>query len=144
LLTTVGGTVTPTLGLTIASSNTSLGQFIPGVANTYQTSVAAAVTSSGADATLTASDPSTTSPGDLVNGTFALSTPLQVAATNSSVLSPTYSPLSGTPVTLLSYSSPVASDPVQLDFEQSISATQALRSGSYSKTVLFTVSTDTP
>jgi amidase len=140
----VGGSVTPTLGITVASDSTSLGTFVPGEANTYKTSLTASVTSSGADATLTASDPSTTSPGHLVNGTFALASPLEIAATNVGTPFPTFGPLSGTPLPLLSYAGPVSSDPVSIDFEQSIAATDPLRSGEYSKTILVTLSTDNP
>ena len=45
---------------------------------------------------------------------------------------------------LLSYAAPTSNDPVTLGFKQSIGATQALRTGTYAKTLLFTLSTTTP
>jgi hypothetical protein len=45
---------------------------------------------------------------------------------------------------LLAYNGPVTSDAVTLDFRQAIGAGEALRSGAYSKTMTFTLSTTTP
>ncbi len=140
----VGGTVTPTLGITVGSVGASFGSFVAGTAATYSSSTAISVTSTAAGATLSAVDTDTAHPGDLVNGTFALATPLQVAATNAANPLPTFQALSGTPITILTYSGPVSNDPVTVDFQQAISATQPLRSGTYSKVVLLTLSTGTP
>jgi amidase len=142
--TDVGGDVTPTLGLTIASATTGLGTFIPGVQNDYTASVAASVISTGGNAALGVSDPGLTSPGKLLNGTFSLASPVKVAATDSANPLAVFSPLSATPLTLLTYGGPVTSDPVALKFDQPISATEPLRSGHYTKTVLFTLSTTSP
>jgi hypothetical protein len=38
----------------------------------------------------------------------------------------------------------VSNDPVAIDFKQSIAANDPLRTGSYSKTLTFTLSTDQP
>ena len=59
----------------------AFGPFTPGVAKDYTATTTATVISTAGDATLTASDPSTTAPGRLVNGAFALASPLQVAGT---------------------------------------------------------------
>ena len=47
-------------------------------------------------------------------------------------------------MSLLSYGGPVSNDDVTIAFRQHIAATQALRSGSYSKSLTFTLSTTTP
>ena len=52
--------------------------------------------------------------------------------------------VSGTPLTLETWSNPVSNDPVQVLFTQTIGANDALRTGSYAKTLTFTLSTTTP
>jgi len=79
------------------------------------------VTSTAGDATLSVSDP-----GHLTNGTFSLPQPLQV---------------SGAP---RSWNGPVSNDQFTLGFTQAIGANDALRTGTYSKTLTFTLSTLTP
>jgi hypothetical protein len=44
----------------------------------------------------------------------------------------------------VSYSAPVSNDPVAVTFSQAIGANDALRTGVYSKTLTFTLSTTTP
>jgi hypothetical protein len=51
---------------------------------------------------------------------------------------------SSSPLGLLSYSGPVSNDAVSIAFQQAIGANDALRTGSYSKTLTFTLSTTTP
>ena len=84
-------------------------------------STTATVVSTAGDATLSVSDP-----GHLANGAFSLAQPLQV---------------SGLPKT---YSGPVTNDVATLGFKQAIDARDPLRTGSYSKTLTFTLSTTTP
>ena len=48
------------------------------------------------------------------------------------------------PTTLLTYTAPVSNDDVTLAFRQSIGANDALRTGTYSKTLTFTLSTTEP
>ena len=48
------------------------------------------------------------------------------------------------PDALLTYSNPVSNDPVTIGFKQPIGANDPLRTGSYSKTLTFTLSTTTP
>ena len=55
-----------------------------------------------------------------------------------------YAPLASGPVTVLTYSGPISNDPVAVAFQQHIGATDALRTGTYSKTLTFTLSTTTP
>ena len=134
----VSGTVPATLSLTVTPT-ASLGNFTPGVARDYSTSLAAGVTSTGGDATLAVTDASATAPGRLVNGAFSLAQPLQ-----SRVAPAAFAPISGSPLTLKSYPGPVSNDQVTIDFQQSIGSSDALRSGTYSKSLTFTLSTTTP
>jgi hypothetical protein len=82
----------------------------------------------------------------LVNGSFSLPQPLQARARNATYPSPAFAPVgsSTAPLGLLTYIAPISNDPVTIDFKQSIGATDALRTGTYSKTLVFTLSTTTP
>jgi hypothetical protein len=115
----VGGTVAATLSLTVGSA--SFGGFTPGVEKTYAASTTASVTSTAGDAALSVGDP-----GHLANGAFSLPDALQVTATPSA------------------WSGPVSNGPVAIAFAQHIGAGDALRTGTYSATVTFTLSTTTP
>ena len=138
----VTGTVPATLALSLGPA-ASLGPFIAGKAADYTGSTTATVISTAGDAALSVSDPSAQAPGHLVNGTFALASPLQVAATHSGGTD-AFPPLSGSPVTLFSYSGPISNDQLSVDFKQSIAANEPLRTGSYAKTITFTLSTTNP
>ena len=134
----VGGTVPATLSLSLGAP-ASFGAFRPGEAADYTASTTATVISTAGDATLSVSDPAASAPGRLVNGPFALPQPLQVRAGDGS-----YAPVSGSPAELKTYGDPVSNDLVPIDFKQSISATDALRTGAYGKTLTLTLSTTTP
>jgi beta-galactosidase GanA len=116
---TVGGTVPATLSLSVGSA--SFGVFTPGVARTYEASTTANVISTAGDAALSVSDP-----GHLTNGAFSLPQPLQVL---------------GVPRT---WSAPVSNDAFTIGFRQEIGADDALRTGAYSRTLTFTLSTTSP
>ena len=126
----------------------TFGMFVPAVARTYDTATSASVISTAGNATLSVSDPSAAATGKLVNGTFALSQPLQVNATNAANTTSAFAPLSttaGTPTNLLTYNGPTAgADNVTIGFRQAIVANEVLRSGNYSKTLTFTLSTTQP
>jgi len=96
-----------------------------------------------ADATLTAHDPSTNAPGYLVNGTYVMAQPLQVKAINAANPATNFAPLTS-PVTLLTWNAPVSNDAVTVSFKQPIAITDPLRSGSYQKTITFTLTTTSP
>ena len=85
--------------------------------------------------------PSSQATGHLVNGTFSLPSTLQARANAG-----TYANVGGSanPTTLLTYPGPVSNDAVTIGFKQTIGATDALRTGAYSKTLTFTLSTTTP
>ena len=145
-LSSVGGDVPSVMQLSV-SPTASFGTFVPGVAATYNTALAANVTTTTANATLTMADLSTTAPGFLENGTFKLASPLQMRTVGlGQTPLPPFAPLNGTnsPATLWSWASPVANDSLTLDFRQSIGASEGLRAGTYSKNLLFTLSTTTP
>ena len=140
---TVGGTVPATLALSLGSAP-AFGAFTPAIARDYETVGTATVTSTAGDAVLSVLDPSSVSTGRLVNGAYSLPQALQVKATSAGALGSPYAALSGTPLTLLTYSGPISNDAVTLGFMQRIGANDALRTGAYSKTLTYTLSTTTP
>ena len=127
---TVGGTVPATLSLTL-SGPAAFGAFIPGVTSDYTATTTADVVSTAGDAALTVSDPSATAPGRLVNGSYSLPSPLLAGG----------SPL---PATVKTWSAPVSHDAAAVAFSQHIDAHDALRTGTYAKTLTFTLTTSTP
>jgi alpha-L-arabinofuranosidase len=127
---TVSGTVPATLSLTLGPA-ASFGAFTPGVTRDYTASTSADVVSTAGDAALTVSDPDTAHPGHLVNGAFALPSPLLAGG----------SPL---PSVVRTWTAPVSHDPVDVEFLQHIDAHDPLRTGSYAKTLTFTLSTTSP
>jgi len=139
-----GGTVPATLALSLGAP-ASFGSFTPGVGKDYDASVAADVLSTAGDAALSVADTSGNAPGHLVNGSFSLPSALQSQA-SSPAAGPgnAFAPVSGSPLGLLSWSAPVSHDPVTIGLRQTIGANDALRTGSYSKTLTFTLSTTTP
>ena len=120
------------------------GAFTAGVAKDYVASSSATVLSTAGDASLSVTDPSATAPGQLVNGTFVLPQPLSARALNAANTGSMFGTVSGTPLTLLTYGAPVSNDAVTLEFKQPIAANDALRTGTYSKTLTYTLSTTTP
>ena len=91
------------------------------MAKTYAAATTATVTSTAGNATLTAAPPS-----HLANGAYTLAQPLQIT---------------GVPH---SWDGPVANDPVTVGFAQPIGATEPLRTGDYTTTVVFSLSTTAP
>ena len=140
-----GGSVPAILSLGIGGG-ASLGSFALGVPADYTASVGATVTSTAGNAALSAADPSATATGRLVNGAYALAQPLLLRATDAANPSTSFVPLPGAdaPTGLLSWPGPVSSDPVAVEFKQSIGATDPLRTGTYSKTVVLTLTTTDP
>ena len=121
----VGGTVPATLSLTLGTPAT-FGPFTPGVGKDYTATTNATVISTAGDATLSVADPSSVATGHLVNGSFALP-----------------SALGGLGV-IKTWSAPTSNEAVPVTFTQHIGATDALRTGAYSKTLTFTLSTTNP
>jgi hypothetical protein len=117
---TVGGTVPATLSLTLGAP-ALFGAFTPAVTKEYETSSTATVTSTAGDATLSVSEP-----GSMTNGAFSLVEPLRVGFSKST------------------WTGPVSNDNVTISYKQLIKATDPLRTGTYSKTLTFTLSTTTP
>jgi virginiamycin B lyase len=138
----VAGTVPAILALSL-DGPVSFGPFTPGVASTYHVSMTANVISTAGDATLSVADPSATATGHLVNGSFSLPQPLTAKASSAAGTGRAYAPV-GSSTTLLTYPGPTSNDAVTVSFQQAIGDTDALRTGSYSKTLTFTLSTTTP
>ncbi len=141
----VGGTVPPTLSLSLGTA-AAFGPFTPGVDATYNASTTANVISSAGDGVLSVSDPSSSNTGKLVNGTFTLAQPLQASATSAAGTGSAFAPVGGSanPTSVLTYSGPTSNDQVTLNFRQTIGRMEALRTGAYSKTLTFTLSTTQP
>jgi hypothetical protein len=128
--TSAGGSVPATLSLTLGAP-ASFGAFTPGVTRTYMASTTANVISTAGDATLSVTDPSAQATGHLVNGAFSLPQPLKAAG-------------SELPAVVKSYTGPVSNDAASIEFSQQVNSTDALRTGTYSKTLTFTLSTTSP
>jgi hypothetical protein len=81
-----------------------------------------------------------------VNGAFPLAQPVQVDATSPAGTGGAFAPVGGAaaPTTLLTYTGPVSHDTATINFKQSIGANEPLRTGSYTKTFTFTLSTTNP
>ena len=134
------GNVPATLSLTLGTP-ASFGAFTPGVMRDYTATTTGTVVSSAGNAALSVSDPSSNNTGKLVNGTFSLPQTLQVRARTGA-----FAPVGGSaaPTTVLTYTAPISNDAVPIEFKQSIGANDALRTGTYSKTLTFTLSTTQP
>ena len=144
--TDVGTSVPSLLSLTLGSPAT-FGALAPTVSRDYTASTTATVLATSGDAKLTVSDPSSTATGHLVNGTYSLPSALQANATSSTAgVGGPLADVGGAanPTTLLTYPGPTNSDAVVLTFQQHVGATDTLKSGGYSKTLTFTLSTTTP
>ena len=138
----VGGQAPATLNLTLGTA-TPFSAFVPGVPKDYTTTLTARAISTAADATLTVADATGTAPGHLVNGSYVLASPLKASATSTTGASAPAATIGDAPATLLTWGAP-ASDDVTVTFTQPIGAADPLRTGSYSKTLTFTLSTTNP
>jgi hypothetical protein len=138
----VGGSVPPTLGLTLGAP-ASFGAFTPGLAREYTATTTANVVTTAGDALLSVADHGTAA-GHLVNGSFVLPQPVAARASSAAGTGTGYQPVSGAQTPLLAYAGPVSNDAVTLGFRQGIGANDALRTGAYGKTLTFTLSTTTP
>ncbi|HWK29345.1 MAG TPA: alpha/beta hydrolase-fold protein [Solirubrobacter sp.] len=116
----VSGTVPATLSLVLGAP-ASFGAFTPGLTQDYTATTPATVVSTAGDAALTVSDP-----GHLTNGAFSLPSPLSIEFSKAA------------------WSAPVSNDNVTITFKQHIDASDALRTGAYTKTLTFTLATTTP
>ena len=108
--------------------------------------MAATVTSTAANATLSVGDPSAVASGRLVNGSFSLSQPLQARATNAAKPDGAFAPIGGSdsPLTLLTYGAQITTDAVTIGIRQPVLVNEPLRTGAYSKTLTFVLSTTSP
>ena len=143
------GNVPATLNLNLGAP-TAFAPFVPGLTRDYFATLNAQIVSTAGDLTLTVNDASTTNVGKLVNGGHALPQVVQagavkVPATGTTPAPSAYAPLGGasTPTPLLTYDGPVSGS-AAITFKQPVAETDALRTGSYTKTLTFTISTTTP
>jgi hypothetical protein len=142
----VGSTLDTTMALTFTGNPPVFQPFEPGVAREYTVATAPRITSTTGNTALTVSDPSETNIGKLVNGTMPLTNTLQAYANSATGLAGAGGNIGGTaaPTQLLTFAAPVTNAAVNLVFRQNITSTEALRTGSYSKTLTFTLSTTAP
>ena len=91
-------------------------------------------------------DPSSTNTGQLVNGTFSLPQPLQVKAASAGGDRGAGGAVGGSaaPDAAADLERPGLQRPVTMTSRSTIEPTDALRTGTYSKTLTFTLSTTTP
>ncbi len=97
------------------------------------------MTSTAGAVTLTVKDPSGIAPGRLVNGAAALPAPLVARAGGGA-----FAAVGAAPLALRSFNGAASGETVGVEFRQRIGATDTLRSGSYAKTLTFTLATTTP
>ena len=109
-----------TLSLTLGAP-ANFGAFTPGVAKEYTATTTASIISTAGDATLSYSDP-----GRMTNGAFSLAEPLRIDLAKST------------------WTGPTSNESVGITFKQLVKANDPLRTGTYSKTVTFTLSTTQP
>ena len=90
--------------------------------------------------------PATATAGKLVNGDYTLPSAVQARALSAKGTGGPFAAVGGSanPTPLLNYSGAVNDSAVTLEFLQHVSVTDALRAGTYSKTLTFTLSTTTP
>ncbi len=141
----VSAAVPAQLSLTIGAP-AAFGAFTPAVTGDYNAATTANVISTAGLAALSVADPSATATGHLVNGAFSLPSALKAGATSAGGTGGALADVGGSasPTTLLTYAAPVSNDAVALAFRQHIDADDALRTGTYSKTLTFTLSTTQP
>ena len=120
-----------TLSLTLGAP-ASFGAFTPGVARVYEAATSASVISTAGDAALSVSRSVAGCPG-AARRTGRSRWPRRCSSGGS--------PL---PATVKTYTGPVSNDPVTIAFRQSVGANEPLRTGTYAKTLTFTLSTTAP
>jgi hypothetical protein len=143
--TQAGGTTSATLTLSLGAPP-AFAPFQPGLGTDYLAATSAVVNSTAGDAVLTVADPSAVASGHLLNGDAPLPSVLQASATSADGTSSGYQavPDTASPATLLTYAGPVSNDQVALTFKQTIGQADPLRSGTYAKALVLTLSTDQP
>ena len=135
----------PTLTLTLGAPP-AFAPFVPGVGTDYMATSTGVVNSSAAEAILTVADPSTVASGHLLNGDAPLPSAMQVSGASANGTSSGFQAVPDTadPATLVTYTGPVTNEQLALTFKQPVAQTDALRTGGYVKTFVFTLSTDQP
>ena len=133
---TVGGTVPPTLSLTLGAG-AAFGAFTPGVARDYFATTTATVTSTAGDAALIVLDPSS-----FAHEQAGQRLP-RAGAGAAGQKQRRRLPDDAAPAVRF-WGGPTSGEAVPIQFRQSIGANEPLRTGSYGKTLTFTLSTTNP
>jgi hypothetical protein len=91
-------------------------------------------------------DLSSTATGHLVNGAFSLPSPLQAQASSPGGTGGSLANVGSgaSPTSLETWTGPVTYDPVTVASSQHVGMNDVLRTGTYSKTLTFTLSTTQP
>ena len=113
---------------------------MPGVGQDYTASTTANVISTAGDALLSVADPSSTTPAS----SSTARSPCRAAAGDGDRRRVRRRGRQRHPDVPETYTAPISNDSVTLTFKQAINANDALRTGTYSKTLTFTLSTTTP
>jgi hypothetical protein len=137
--------VAPPLVLTVEmGSPPRFTPFLLGVAREYAATSTAKLTSTASTSSFSVVDESPDEPGHLVNGAFAIPSPLVMQAASTAGTAAPAGSVSNAPLTLLNYAAPVTGDTATLTYTQHIGSSDVLRTGNYSKTLTFTLSALTP
>ena len=141
----VGGTVPATLSLTMGNA-AQFPPFTPGRAEGLLRHHDGERDLDGGRRAAERRRPGSTNTGHLVNGAFALPETLQANAVRGTTSAGIYNPVGGSasPTTLFNWAAPASNDMLTVGFKQPIKANDALRTGTYSKTLTFTLSTTNP
>ena len=141
----VGGSVPATLSLSVGPP-AQFAPFVPGVGQTYEAATTANVIVVGGRRGAERGRPELAEHRAPGQRRVRLPQPLQARARNAANTGTAYNNVgsSASPLNLLAYGGPISNDSVALQFSQRINATDALRTGAYSKTLTFTLSTTNP
>ena len=129
---------TPTLTLALGAP-VSFGAFVPAVDRDYTATTTATVISSAGDAALSVSDPSVERARP-AGSTARSRWPRRCRPRDDGA----FGVIGANPLVLHGWGGPIANDIRTLQFKQHIGATDPLRTGTYGKTLVFTLSTTQP
>ncbi len=130
------------LSLTMGAPAT-FGTFTPGIAKDYTAGTTVNVISTASGARLSVADPSATNTWQARQRRVLPAGDAAGAAASAGGTSAALSPV-GAATSLLTYAGPVSNDAVTVTFTQPVGAGDALRTGTYSKSLTFTLATTTP
>ena len=144
--TTPGANVPATLALSLGTAPDVRHRSRRASRATYTASTIANVVSTAGDGLLSVSDASSPRPAGSSTARSRWPQPIQARAASAGGTGGALAAVGGSaaPTSLLTYSAPKSNDAVTLSFSQAVGQNEALRSGTYSKALTFTLSTTTP